>query len=286
MELKGRVAVVTGGGSGIGRALCHRFAAEGARAVVVADLDEAAAAKVAEETKTKSPAGEARAAPVDVADEAQVSELVRQVEDELGPIDLFFSNAGLGGGGGVEATDETWDRLWRVHVMAHVYAARAVLPGMLARGEGYLLHTASAAGLLTNLGNAAYSVTKHATVALAEWLAITYGDAGIRVSCLCPQGVRTPMLLAALDAAGRPERTAADTGLPASAVLAAGGLIEPDDVAEAVVAAVAEERFLILPHPEVAEYLRRKGADPERWLRGMRRMKAQVAQAVPRLRRN
>ncbi|HMC41967.1 MAG TPA: SDR family oxidoreductase, partial [Acidimicrobiales bacterium] len=160
MELKGRVAVVTGGGSGIGRALCHRFAAEGARAVVVADLDEAAAAKVAEETKTKSPAGEARAAPVDVADEAQVSELVRQVEDELGPIDLFFSNAGLGGGGGVEATDETWDRLWRVHVMAHVYAARAVLPGMLARGEGYLLHTASAAGLLTNLGNAAYSVTK------------------------------------------------------------------------------------------------------------------------------
>jgi NAD(P)-dependent dehydrogenase (short-subunit alcohol dehydrogenase family) len=166
--------------------------------------------------------------------------------------------------------------------MSHVYAARAVLPGMLARGEGYLLHTASAAGLLTNLGNAPYSVTKHATVALAEWLAITYGDAGIRVSCLCPQGVRTPMLLGGLAAAGVDQGPAGgdDTALPASSVLAAGGVIEPEDVADAVVAAIGAERFLILPHPEVAEYVRRKATDPDRWLRGMRRMQAQVAAAA------
>ena len=274
MDLAGRVAVVTGGGSGIGRALCLRFAAEGARAVVVADLDGDAAKKVATETEGAGGAGvQGVPAPVDVADEPQVVELVRRIESEVGPIALFCSNAGLGGGGGVEAGDGTWDRLWRVHVMAHVFAARAVLPPMLSRGEGYLLHTASAAGLLTNMGNAPYSVTKHATVALAEWLSITYGDAGIGVSCLCPQGVRTPMLLAGLDAA------AAAEAIPASAVLAAGGLLEPEDVAEAVVTGIGEGRFLILPHPEVAEYLRRKAADPDRWLRGMRRMQAQVAAA-------
>ena len=273
MELADRVVVVTGGGSGIGRALCLRFASEGARAVVVADLDGAATKKVAGEVED---AGGSRIvalpAPLDVADEDQVVGLVGRVESDVGPISLFCSNAGLGGGGGVDADDQTWDRLWRVHVMAHVFAARAVIPAMVDRGEGYLLHTASAAGLLTNMGNAPYSVTKHATVALAEWLAITYGDAGVRVSCLCPQGVRTPMLLAGLDRAA-----AAEASVPASAVLAAGGLLEPEDVAEAVVSGLRDERFLILPHPEVLTFFQRKGSDYDRWIAGMRRLQANVS---------
>ena len=273
MELADRVVVVTGGGSGIGRALCLRFASEGARAVVVADLDGAATKKVAGEVED---AGGSRIvalpAPLDVADEDQVVGLVGRVESDVGPISLFCSNAGLGGGGGVDADDQTWDRLWRVHVMAHVFAARAVIPAMVDRGEGYLLHTASAAGLLTNMGNAPYSVTKHATVALAEWLAITYGDAGVRVSCLCPQGVRTPMLLAGLDRAA-----AAEASVPASAVLAAGGLLEPEDVAEAVVSGLRDERFLILPHPEVLTFFQRKGSDYDRWIAGMRRLQRTVS---------
>ena len=259
MELRGKVAVVTGGGSGIGRELCRRFAREGAAGVVVADLQADAARAVADEIG-------GTAGIVDVGEEVQVQALVAQAEQTYGRVDLFWSNAGLGGGGGVEAPDETWERLWSVHVMAHVYAARAVLPGMLERGEGYLVNTASAAGLLTNLGNAPYSVTKHAAVSLAEWLAITYGDRGIRVSCLCPQGVRTPMLLGGLDAADG----------SAEAVLAAGGMIEPEEVADAAIEALDRETFLILPHPEVAGYLQRKGGDPDRWLRGMRRVQAQV----------
>jgi NAD(P)-dependent dehydrogenase (short-subunit alcohol dehydrogenase family) len=194
--------------------------------------------------------------------------LIDQATEANGPIDLFCSNAGIGVGGGPEASDQDWERIWQINVMAHVYAARALLPGMLARGEGYLLNTASAAGLLTNIGALPYAVTKHAAVALAEWLAITYGDAGIRVSCLCPQGVRTPMLMAGLeDAAG-------------AAVLASGQMVEPEDVADAVVAGIRAERFLILTHPEVAGYMANKGSDPERWLAGMRRLQAKVNRSL------
>ena len=256
MELGGRHAVVTGGASGIGRALCRRFAAEGAR-VVVADLDADGAAAVAGEIG-------GLAASTNVAVEADVEALVAKAEAAHGPIDLFCSNAGIAISGGVEVGNDEWQRIWDVNVMAHVYAARAVLPGMLARGEGYLLHTASAAGLLTNLGAAPYAVTKHAVVALAEWLAITHGDAGVRVSCLCPQGVRTPMLL---DGAG--------TGDEAAGMLLAGA-VEPEHVAEVVVAGLRDERFLILPHPEVADYLLRKAGDHDRWLAGMRRLQRRV----------
>ncbi len=264
MELAGKVVVVTGAASGIGRAMARRFAAEGARAVVVADLDGDGAATVAGEIDAAG--GTATAVATDVSVEADVRRLVERTEADHGPIDLFCSNAGIATGGGVEVPDEEWDRIWRINVLAHVFAARAVLPGMLARGEGYLLQTASAAGLLTQIGSAPYTVTKHAAVALAEWLAITHGDAGIKVSCLCPQGVRTPMLLGG--------HAAGDPG--ASAVLASGAALEPEEVAEAVVRGLAEERFLILPHPEVAEYVRRKADDRDRWLAGMRRLQARI----------
>lgn len=259
MELAGKVVVVTGGGSGIGAALCRRFAAEGAATVVVADIDGDNAEKVASEI-------DGLGLSVDVADGAEVLSLVRTVEAGYERVDLFCSNAGIGGGGGVEVPDADWQRIWEINLMAHVHAARAVAPGMVARGEGYLLNTASAAGLLTNIGNAPYTVTKHAAVALAEWLAITYGDRGIKVSCLCPQGVRTPMLTAGLDV----------DDPSAAMVLAAGRMIEPEDVAEAVVEGLREERFLILPHPEVAEYYRRKADDPDRWIRGLRRLQASL----------
>jgi NAD(P)-dependent dehydrogenase (short-subunit alcohol dehydrogenase family) len=252
MQLKDKVAVVTGGGNGIGRALCRRFAAEGARAVIVADIQAAAAELVAKET-----GGIAVAA--NVAREPDVLRLVGQVIKDYGAIDLFCSNAGIGAKGGVEAADQEWSRSWEVNVLAHVYAARAVLPHMLARHEGYLLQTVSAAGLLTQLGSAPYAVTKHAALALAEWISITHGDQGIKVSALCPQGVRTGMLKRAEFGGG--------------AFLLEGAL-EPEQVAEEVVKGLAEERFLILPHPEVAEFFGRKAADYERWLRGMRRLQA------------
>ena len=258
MELKDRVAVVTGGASGIGRALARRFAAEGARGVVVADLEGTAAPAVADEIG-------GLAVATDVSVEADVIRLVEAAEREYGPIDLFCSNAGIAVGGGVEAPNEDWQRTWEVNFMAHVYAVRAVLPAMLARGEGYLLHTASAAGLLTNIGAAPYSVTKHAVVALAEWLSITHGDQGLKVSCLCPQGVNTNMLLGGAEETG------------ASVVRAAANVLEPEDVADAVVQGLADERFLILPHPEVADYFRRKADDYDRWLAGMRRLQARVA---------
>jgi NAD(P)-dependent dehydrogenase (short-subunit alcohol dehydrogenase family) len=262
MHLRGAVAVVTGGGSGIGAALARRFAAEGAAQVAVADIDGATAEVTADAIRSQG--GSASAHTVDVAVESQVRGLVEDVETGHGPVDLFCSNAGIAVGGGVEAPDADWQRIWDVNVMAHVYAARAVLPSMLARRQGYLLQTASAAGLLTNIGAAPYSVTKHAAVALAEWLSVTHGDDGIRVSCLCPQGVRTNMLVG----------SAGDLG--ASVVLAAADALEPDDVAEAVIEGLAAERFLILPHPEVAEYWRRKADDPDRWLKGMRRLQARV----------
>jgi len=260
VELTGKVAVVTGGASGIGRALCERFAAEGAAAVVVADLDARGAAAVA--TGLARAGTTTLSVPCDVGREGDVVSLVRQAEAEAGPIDLFCSNAGIALAGGAEVPDSQWQRIWAVNVMAHVWAARELVPRMAARGGGYLLATASAAGLLTNLGSAPYSVTKHAAVAFAEWLSITHAAQGIKVSCLCPQGVRTPMLLGGLQA-DEPS---------ASSVLAAGEVLEPEAVADAVVRALADERFLVLPHPEVADYERQRAGDRERWLAGMRRL--------------
>jgi NAD(P)-dependent dehydrogenase (short-subunit alcohol dehydrogenase family) len=260
VELAGKHVVVTGAASGIGRACATRFASDGAR-VVLADRDEARVGAVADEIG-------GLAIVTDVGREADIVSLIAAAQERYGPIDLFFSNAGVAGpGGGPEAPDDELQATWEINVMAHVWAARALLPGWVERGEGYLLSTASAAGLLTQVSAMAYSVTKHAAVALAEWLAITYGDAGIKVSCLCPQGVRTPMLDIALeDPVG-------------AAPLLAGGLKEPEEVAAAVVEGLRDERFLILPHEEVANHLALKGAQPERWLRGMRRLVRQAREA-------
>lgn len=259
MELAGKSVVVTGGASGIGRAMSERFALEGA-SVTVGDITDMGARATADEITRRG--GRAEAVACDVRDEQQVKDLVAAAERTFGPIDLFCSNAGIGSLGGMEASDEAWKRALDTNLLAHVYAVRAVLPSMLDRGSGYLLHTASAAGLLTQVGDLPYSVTKHAVVALAEWLSITYGDVGIRVSCLCPQGVNTAML------AGVGERSAGH------GVLAAEGILEPAEVADAVVDALREERFLVLPHPEVLDYFRRKADDYDRWLRGMRRLRA------------
>ena len=252
MQIRGKTVVVTGGGNGIGAALCRRFAALEARRIFVADIDARAAEKVARLVGGVP-------VQVDVAVDAQV----RGLAGQAGDIDLFCSNAGISIAGGVDVCDADWERIWSVNVQAHIYAARAVLPGMLARGGGYFLQTVSAAGLLTQIGSAPYSVTKHAALGLAEWLAVTYGDRGIKVSCLCPQGVRTGMLLGAEDGAGK-------FLLP--------GALDPDTVAEVVAEGLAQERFLILPHPEVAEYFLRKASDYDRWLRGMRRLQASVLQ--------
>jgi NAD(P)-dependent dehydrogenase (short-subunit alcohol dehydrogenase family) len=256
LELSGSVVVVTGAAGGIGGALARRFAREGARAVVVADLDAAGARRLAEELDCPAPLG----AGLDVTDPAAVGALVDRVEREAGPIDLWCSNAGVALGMDL-GEDADWERCWQVHVMAHVHVARSLLPRMAARGRGHLLVTASAAGLLTNMDAAPYTVTKHGSVALAEWLAIRYGDDGVGVSCLCPQGVRTAMTA----------REGAD-----SAVLAAGRLLEPEEVADAVVEGLADGRFLILPHAEVAEFERRRAADRERWLGGMRRLRSRL----------
>jgi NAD(P)-dependent dehydrogenase (short-subunit alcohol dehydrogenase family) len=255
MELADKHVVVTGGGNGIGRALCRRFASEGARAIVVADLDGDGAKAVADEIG-------GTAVRVDVSVEDEVSSLVENAIEANGPIDLFCANAGIITNGGLDDSNDVWDRIIGVNLLAHVYAARALIPAWVARSEGYLLHTASAAGLLTGIGQLPYSVTKHGVVALAEWLSITYGDAGVKVSCLCPQGVRTNMLMAG--------------GEDDSNFLLPGSKA-PEEVAEVVVEGLRDERFLILPHPEVAEYFQRKAGDYDRWLRGMRRMQAAVA---------
>ncbi len=236
---------------------------------MVADLDEEGATAVSEEL---SRAGHrSLAVGADVAIEADVVSIVRAAEDAFGPVDIFCANAGIIAIGGVELADDVWEQMWAVNVQSHIYAARAVLPSMLERGEGYLVHTASAAGLLTQLGSAPYSVTKHAVVALAEWLSITHGDAGIRVSCLCPQGVWTKMTGAATRE--HHEVTASTAGKD--------GMLEPEVVAAEVLNAIAEERFLILPHPEVSTYEQRRAGDRERWLRGMRKVQAQIADFVP-----
>jgi NAD(P)-dependent dehydrogenase (short-subunit alcohol dehydrogenase family) len=253
MRLTDKVVVVTGGGNGIGRALCRRFALEGAKAVVVADVNGVTAAQVADEIG-------GTAITCDVAREADVVALVAQTIARHQSIDLFCSNAGIAVNGDEHTPDAEWARCWDVNVMAHVHAARAVVPHMLERGSGYLLQTVSAAGLLTHPQSATYAVTKHASLAFAEWLSMTYGDRGITVSALCPQGVRTDMLRRAEAEAAR------RSFLLDSAV-------EPEQVADDVVKGIEAERFLILPHPEVAEYVRRKANDPDRWLRGMRRLR-------------
>ena len=259
MELSEKVVVVTGGASGIGRALARRFADEGARGVVVADLDAAGAHAVAEAIGDR-----ALGVGTDVAVEAEVADLVARAQEAFGPVDLFCANAGVAVGTDEAASDAEWDLALAVNVRAHVYAARALLPAWLERGEGYFLATASAAGLLTQIGSAPYAVSKHAAVAFAEWLTVTYGDRGIRVSCLCPMGVRTAM-------------TEGDN-LATDIVATAGAMLEPEEVAAAVVEGLHEERFLILPHPEVMTFLRRKVDDHERWLAGMRRLQARVAE--------
>lgn len=249
MELNGRVAVITGGSGGIGRAMARTFLAEGAQAVVLADLDAGAV-----EAAGRSIGCDFRAC--DVTHEDQVDALVGYALDRHGRIDLFCSNAGgRGYGKPTEASNALWQQQWELHVMSHVYAARAVLPSMIARGEGYLLNTASAAGLLASLGSGPYTVTKAAAVKLAEFLAITHGDQGIRVSVLCPQGVNTDMAPISL---GNGQMD---------------GILEPEEVARIVVEALREERFLVLPHPEVLEYVRRKSEDIDRWLVGMRRLR-------------
>jgi NAD(P)-dependent dehydrogenase (short-subunit alcohol dehydrogenase family) len=265
MELSGKVVVVTGGASGIGRALAGRFARDGARGVAVADLDADGAAAVAAEI------GEgATGIRCDVSLPDQVDDLIARTEEAFGPIDLFCANAGVGQGTGLDTPDDVWDRAFDVNVRSHVLAARRLVPGWLEHGEGYFLSTASAAGLLTQIGSAPYSVTKHAAVAFAEWLAVTYGSRGIRVSCLCPMGVNTNMLNAGLD-------TTDSEGLGARIVAATGEVLEPEDVAQSVVEALRDERFLILPHPEVLEFFRRKGSDYDRWIAGMQRLQAHVS---------
>ena len=244
--------VVTGGGGGIGSALCRRFAADGARQVIVADIDPDAAGTVAAEIG-------GTAVRADVTLESDVADLVRGAVTAHGRIDIYCSNAGIAFGGGPEAPDQAWRQSWDVHVMAHVYAARALLPGMLERGEGYILGTISAAALLNHILAAPYAVTKAAGLSFFEWLAIAYHERGIRVSALCPQGVRTAML------AQEGERN----------FLTAGAL-DPQEVAQAVAEGIRDEQFLILPHAEVGEFFRRKASGYDRWLRGMRRLRGRI----------
>ncbi len=251
MELKNRVIVVTGAARGIGRALATRFASAEPLAVFIADIDGLRLAEVAREIG-------ATAIQCDVSRESDIHHLITHVESTHGRIDVFCSNAGIAVGGGPETPNDQWQRIWDVNVMSHVLVARHLLPGMLARKEGYIVGTVSAAGLLNHFFAAPYGVTKAAALSFFEWLAIVHGDAGIRVSCLCPQGVKTDMLAAEQAQLGVNFLTE--------------GALEPEAVAQAVVQGIAEERFLILPHPEVAEYFRRKADDYDRWLRGVRRL--------------
>ncbi len=253
MDLKDKIIVITGAASGIGRALAVRFAAEGAKLVACADRDEPGAKATAQMMGGV-------AYKTDVSKEADIVALIEAVERDHGPIDLFCSNAGIGVGGGAETPDADWQRIWDINVMAHVWAARHLVPLMAARGGGYLMNTASAAGLLSQIGSAPYAVTKHAAVGLAEWLAITHGDQGIKVSVLCPQAVRTAMT------AGNPD-----------GVASIDGMMEPEVLAESVVKSIAAEEFLILPHPEVINYMRNKTADYGRWIGGMRKLNRRFA---------
>jgi NAD(P)-dependent dehydrogenase (short-subunit alcohol dehydrogenase family) len=253
MRLSDRVVVITGAGSGIGAAMARRISAENPRALVLADLDKETVTQVASET-----GGTPYVVDVSLPDDN--NSLIDSVEEAFGPVDLFCANAGIGFVGDEQTPPSEWDRMWGVNVMSHVHAANRLVPGWLARDEGYFLSTASAAGLLTNLKAAQYSVTKHAAVAFAEWLSITYGDRGLKVSCLCPMGVNTPFL-----------KTADEFEL-----LLQPYAIEPSEVAEAVVEGIAAEKFLILPHPEVERFFRNKADDYDNWISGMRRLQSSV----------
>lgn len=247
MEVAGKVIIVTGAASGIGRGLCLRFAKEGAKAVIAADINEAGAKAVAAEVKGD-------AVMCDVRKEADVVRLVKFAEDKYGRVDLFCSNAGIIAIGGYEVDNASWQRIWEVNVLAHVFVARAVIPGMIKRGGGAIMITASAAGLLSQIGSLPYSVTKHAAVGLAESLAITYGDQGIQIFALCPQAVESEMT--------RQQEGGGVAGLD--------GLMKPEQLADAVMASFAADEFLILPHKEVKTYMQRKTSDYDRWLKGMR----------------
>jgi NAD(P)-dependent dehydrogenase (short-subunit alcohol dehydrogenase family) len=248
MELKDKICVVTGAASGIGKALCLAFADAGAKEVICVDLNGAGAAETAE-------AVGGAAYTVDVANEAEITKMIDSVEKDIGPIDLYWSNAGIAVGGGMDTPNDEWQRTWEINVMAHVWAARHLVPLMKARGGGYLLNTASAAGLLNQIGSASYGVTKHAAVGLAEWIALTHGDDGIKVSVLCPQAVRTEMTRGHEDH-----------------VAAINGMMEPEPVAEICIEAIRDETFLILPHEEVREYMKNKTNDYDRWIGGMRKL--------------
>ena len=248
MELKDKIIIVTGAASGIGRAMCIRYAEEGAKHIACVDRDLAGAEETAKMMGGK-------AYQVDVAVKDQITSMIDAVEADAGPIDLFCSNAGISVAGGVEVEDDEWQRIWEINVMSHVWAARHLVPLMAARGGGYLLNTSSAAGLLNQIGSAPYGVTKHAAVGLAEWLALTYGDQGIKVSVLCPQAVRTEMTRGHEDH-----------------VAAINGMMEPGPVAEACVQTIRDETFLVLPHPEVVQYMRNKTDNYDRWIGGMRKL--------------
>ncbi len=248
MELKDKIIVVTGAAGGIGKAMALRFAKEGAKSIICADIDAEGAAKTASEVNGISFA-------MDAAKEVDIANVIESTEEKTGPIDLFCSNAGISIGGGVEVPNEGWQKIWNVNLMSHVWAARHLIPRMSKRGGGYLLNTASAAGLLNQVGSAPYGVTKHAAIGLGEWLAMTYADQGIKVSVLCPQAVRTEMTRGLEDH-----------------VASIDGMLEPLDVAEFCVQGLREESFLILPHPQVKEYMRNKTDNYDRWIAGMRKL--------------
>ncbi|MEM7275267.1 MAG: SDR family NAD(P)-dependent oxidoreductase [Actinomycetota bacterium] len=282
MELSDTVVVITGAGSGIGRSLAHSFAVAGSRAVVCADLDAAGAEGTVAELAEAHPGVAADAITVDVGDERAVERLATETLERHGSLDVFVSNAGYGLQGGIELPTDEWAAMMNVHTWAHLAAARAVIPGMIERGGGYLLNTASAAGLLTQMDSGPYAVSKHAAVALAEWLSITYGDRGIGVSVLCPQAVRTNIIASARKRRGGVDRPQRDRDRdpadrqPRGRQAAGDGVLEPDEVAEDCIDAIRNERFLVLPHPEVATYFQRKAGDYDRWLNGMRRFRRKL----------
>lgn len=263
MKVQGRVAVVTGGAGGIGAALAQRLLEHGA-SVVVTDLDDVRVKDVVERLDGVAP-GRVAGVAGDCADDRDIRRVLDLAASRFGPVDLYAANAGVGLGQGLEATEAEWDTSIDVNVRSHVRAARLLVPGWLERGEGYFLSTASAAGLVTQIGSATYSVTKHAAVAFSEWLSVTYGSRGVAVSCLCPMGVNTDMLNGGAESDDETARRGA------KAVTEAGGVLEPLEVADIVLEGIDAERFLILPHPEVLEYFRRKGSDYDRWIAGMRR---------------
>lgn len=251
MEISDKIVVVTGAASGIGKALCERFAKEGAKLVVCSDMNEEGAKATAADVG-------GIAVKTDVSNEDEIVALINLVEDNHGPIDLFCSNAGIGFSGGPEVTNEQWQKIWEVNTMSHIWAARHLVPKMIERGGGYLLNTASAAGLLNQIGSMCYGVTKHAAVGAAEWLAMTYGDQGIKVSVFCPQSIRTEM-----------------TRGGENNVAALDGMLEPEDAATACVKAINEETFLALTHDQVVGYMQAKTANYDRWIGGMRKLNRQ-----------